>query len=227
VLRLGSYEPLPRRARPPMARTLLVDAANTLRGLHRYPPFRFWSGDQSSINIIFTMEKLGFPSELSSRPKTSLPVTGSLANEILSGPRIVRGGLPVRFAKRQRRSSAGSGVCELLRTGKRGRSDKTPVCNVGFTLRNCCCLGQPEVNHFDGELRPLNKHQVSRLKISMNQAVRFQSNECPCGLRNNFQSQRGRQRSAFSQAGFQCFALDQFHRVKALTITLACPVVKD
>jgi hypothetical protein len=64
VLRLGSYEPLPRQAGPPIARTLLVDAANTHRGLRRYPPFRSWSGDQRSINIIFIMKKLGFLSEL-------------------------------------------------------------------------------------------------------------------------------------------------------------------
>jgi hypothetical protein len=41
----------------------------------------------------------------------------------------------------------------LLRTGKRGRADKTPACNVGFTLRHYRCLSQPEVDHFDRELR--------------------------------------------------------------------------
>lgn len=61
-------------------------------------------------------------SDISSRPKTSLPVVGNLAIEIFFGPNLA-GGLRIR-----RQGSAGGVFWKLLRVILR-RASRAPVCS--------------------------------------------------------------------------------------------------
>src|SRR5262249_19367319 len=68
-------------------------------------------------------------------------------------------------------------------------------------------------------------HDVRRLYVPMHDTACFSSNQRPCRLLNYFQRKREWHWPVAADTGFERFALDQFHGIKTLAVSL--PIVSD
>src|SRR6266516_1222785 len=110
---------------------------------------------------------------------------------------------------------------KLLRAGEIWCANESSVGKIHLFSRIRDRLGEAEVDDFHFQLRRLSitpgQHDIARLEVAMDQTLGRGSHQCPRNLDRNLQSQLCTERTIPPHASLQCFALDQFHCVKAPT----------
>ena len=121
-----------------------------------------------------------------------------------------------------------TGAGKLLRAGKGWRADESGLglIDAEFSLQTRH-LRDAVVDHlYEHRAARLGfDHQVRRLDVAVDDAVRFRGREGARGLLHHFERQRERQRPFAADPRFERFALDQLHDVKAFAILLS--VMRD
>src|SRR5207248_3188560 len=113
---------------------------------------------------------------------------------------------------------------ELLWTGKSRRAEKARL----SLLRSRLYLSSHYFRYsIVDELYPERlarigfQHQVRWLDVAMHHTAYFRSSQCERSLLNYLQGESERHRPITTNTGFECFPLDQLHRIETLAIPLS------